>query len=93
MRTPTFLGLPRYAPNGVGALRGDQSFPDAARTALGNGQLRRNPSHATATIRAKRAAVRRRTARLGGAAARRRGYQGGHHGQPVRSTWSGWKRR
>ena len=32
----TFLGLPRYAPSGVGALRGDQSFPDAARTALGN---------------------------------------------------------
>jgi L-lactate dehydrogenase complex protein LldF len=33
------------------------AFPDAARTALGNAQLRRNLSKATGTIRAKRAAV------------------------------------
>ncbi|MBL0886882.1 LutB/LldF family L-lactate oxidation iron-sulfur protein [Myceligenerans indicum] len=33
------------------------SFPDAARRELGNEQLRRNLGHATATIRAKRAAV------------------------------------
>ncbi len=55
--SPTFLGMPVYAPRGVGALRGDESFPDAARTALGNGQLRRNLGHATRTIRGKRAAV------------------------------------
>ena len=57
MTGPTFLGIPRHAPAGVGALRGDQSFPAAARTALADSQLRRNLSHATATIRAKRAAV------------------------------------
>jgi L-lactate dehydrogenase complex protein LldF len=41
----------------VGTLRGDTPFPAAARTALANTQLRRNLGHATATIRAKRAAV------------------------------------
>jgi L-lactate dehydrogenase complex protein LldF len=51
----TFLGVP--APRGVGHLRGTQSFPDAARDALGDSQLRRNLGHATATIRTKRAAV------------------------------------
>jgi L-lactate dehydrogenase complex protein LldF len=51
-----FLGLP-YAPQGVGALRGDKPFPKAARTALADAQLRRNLGHATATIRAKREAV------------------------------------
>ncbi|MGV0743738.1 LutB/LldF family L-lactate oxidation iron-sulfur protein [Mycolicibacterium sp. XJ870] len=45
----TFLGNP-----GVGNLRGDESFPKAARTALANSQLRRNIGHATHTIRAKR---------------------------------------
>jgi len=54
--TEVFLGLPT-APRGVGHLRGTQSFPDAARTALRNGQLRANLGHATATIRGKRAAV------------------------------------
>jgi L-lactate dehydrogenase complex protein LldF len=49
--------LPVHAPRGVGMLRGSQSFPDAARTALADTQLRRNLGHATATIRAKRAAV------------------------------------
>jgi L-lactate dehydrogenase complex protein LldF len=53
----TFLGLPVHAPRGVGHLRGDEPFPDAARKALANTQLRRNIGHATATIRAKRAAV------------------------------------
>ena len=52
----TFLGMP-YAPRGVGALRGDEPFPAAARTALRDEQLRRNLGHATSTIRAKRAAV------------------------------------
>jgi len=56
-RTATFLGMPTVAPRGVGALRGDESFPAAARKALGNEQLRRNLGHATRTIRAKRAAV------------------------------------
>ncbi|MGY1743051.1 MULTISPECIES: LutB/LldF family L-lactate oxidation iron-sulfur protein [unclassified Blastococcus] len=54
--TQTFLGLPT-APAGVGNLRGDRPFPDAARDALRNGQLRANLGHATTTIRAKRAAV------------------------------------
>jgi L-lactate dehydrogenase complex protein LldF len=51
----TFLGIP--APRGVGHLRGDRSFPDAARPALADAQLRRNLGHATRTIRGKRAAV------------------------------------
>ncbi|WP_222271089.1 LutB/LldF family L-lactate oxidation iron-sulfur protein [Modestobacter marinus] len=55
-KAPTFLGLPT-APRGVGHLRGDQSFPDAARTALRDGQLRANLGHATTTIRNKRAKV------------------------------------
>ncbi|MEU4619252.1 LutB/LldF family L-lactate oxidation iron-sulfur protein [Actinoplanes sp. NPDC023801] len=49
----TFLGMPVTAPRGVGHLRGDQSFPAAAREALGNAQLRRNLRHATTTIRGK----------------------------------------
>ena len=53
---PTFLGLPT-APRGVGHLRGDEPFPDAARKALRDGQLRANLGHATTTIRAKRAQV------------------------------------
>jgi L-lactate dehydrogenase complex protein LldF len=55
-KAPTFLGLPT-APRGVGHLRGDQSFPDAARGALRDGQLRANLGHATSTIRGKRARV------------------------------------
>ena len=54
--TAVFLGIPT-APPGVGHLRGDRSFPDAARDALRDGQLRANLGHATTTIRAKRAAV------------------------------------
>jgi L-lactate dehydrogenase complex protein LldF len=47
--------LPRASE--LGTLRGDLPFPVAARKALGDAQLRRNLGHATATIRAKRAAV------------------------------------
>lgn len=46
-----------HAPPGVGHLRGEQPFPQAARNALGDTQLRRNIGNATATIRTKRAAV------------------------------------
>jgi L-lactate dehydrogenase complex protein LldF len=49
----TFLGMPTTAPRGVGNLRGDEPFPQAARKALGDAQLRRNLAHATTTIRAK----------------------------------------
>jgi L-lactate dehydrogenase complex protein LldF len=55
-KAPTFLGLPT-APRGVGHLRGDRPFPDAAREALRDGQLRANLGHATTTIRDKRARV------------------------------------
>src|SRR5450432_858544 len=56
--TSTFLGLPvSHAPSGVGHLRGDETFPHAARSALRDAQLRRNLGLATATIRAKRAMV------------------------------------
>ncbi|OBG87974.1 iron-sulfur cluster-binding protein [Mycobacterium sp. NS-7484] len=48
----TFLGTP-----GVGNLRGEESFPVAARAALANSQLRRNIGHATHTIRGKRLAA------------------------------------
>jgi L-lactate dehydrogenase complex protein LldF len=41
MSMPTYIGMP--------------AFPDAAASALGNAQLRRNLAHATSTIRAKRA--------------------------------------
>jgi L-lactate dehydrogenase complex protein LldF len=54
--TRTFLGLPT-APPGVGHLRGERPFPEAAKDALADTQLRRNLGKATATIRAKRAAV------------------------------------
>ena len=65
----TFLGLPapggsggsspraNTAPRGVGHLRAAEPFPAAARRALADSQLRRNLGKATATIRAKRAAV------------------------------------
>ncbi|GEL23761.1 iron-sulfur cluster-binding protein [Pseudonocardia sulfidoxydans NBRC 16205] len=54
----TDLGMPLLrAPRGVGHLRGDKSFPAAARDALADSQLRRNLGHATSTIRAKRATV------------------------------------
>ena len=53
--TSTFLGLPRAVD--TGHLHGDQPFPALARVALADTQLRRNLGQATATIRAKRAAV------------------------------------
>jgi L-lactate dehydrogenase complex protein LldF len=54
----TFLGMPGTLPHATdrGTLR-DRPFPDAARDALANPQLRRNLGHATSTIRRKRAAV------------------------------------
>ena len=55
--TSVDLGMPAHAPRGVGHLRGDVAFPDAARLALADTQLRRNLGKATATIRAKREAV------------------------------------
>jgi L-lactate dehydrogenase complex protein LldF len=51
----TFLGMPAAA--GIGNLRGERPFPQAAREALDDTQLRHNLGNATATIRAKRAAV------------------------------------
>jgi LUD domain/Cysteine-rich domain len=54
--TRTFLGMPT-APPGIGHLRGEPPFPEAARAALADPQLRRNLGKATATIRARRAAV------------------------------------
>jgi L-lactate dehydrogenase complex protein LldF len=48
---------PVHAPEGVGRLQGQVTFPEAARIALGDSQLRRNIGAATATIRAKREAV------------------------------------
>jgi L-lactate dehydrogenase complex protein LldF len=54
--TQVFLGMPT-APPGVGQLRSRRPFPEAARAALGDAQLRRNLAKATGTIRAKRAAV------------------------------------
>ncbi|MCA2213235.1 lactate utilization protein B [Jidongwangia harbinensis] len=68
MTRRTFLGMPGprdggpgehpvTAPRGVGHLRGDESFPAAARKALADPQLRRNLAHATTTIRGKSARV------------------------------------
>nr|WP_211262182.1 LutB/LldF family L-lactate oxidation iron-sulfur protein [Nitriliruptor alkaliphilus] len=57
---PFSVGTPlpvAHAPRGVGHLRGDRPFPQAAREALGDTQLRRNIGDATRTIRAKRLAV------------------------------------
>ncbi len=52
-RVSTFHGMPGAAKGG--RLRQERPFPDAAREALADGQLRRNLAHATGTIRAKRA--------------------------------------
>ncbi|NTW41057.1 MAG: lactate utilization protein [Cellulomonadaceae bacterium] len=48
---------PPPAPPGVGHLHAAEPFPVAARRELADAQLRANLGHATATIRAKRAAV------------------------------------
>ena len=50
----TFLGMPTA---GRGPLTGDRPFPDAARDALGDAQLRSNLGRATSTIRSKRGRV------------------------------------
>jgi L-lactate dehydrogenase complex protein LldF len=52
----TYLGIPT-ARRDVGSLEGTQPFPEAARAALKDTQLRHNLGHATATIRNKRLAV------------------------------------
>lgn len=53
------MSFPRLptAPPGVGHLRAEVPFPEAARTAVASAQLRRNLGAATATIRARRAAA------------------------------------
>lgn len=48
---------PTTAPAGVGHLRGSRPFPQAARDALADTQLRRNLGRATSAIRVKRARV------------------------------------
>jgi L-lactate dehydrogenase complex protein LldF len=53
---PVPPGLP-VAPPGTGRLRGSRPFPQAARDALADSQLRRNLAQAITTIRARRAAV------------------------------------
>lgn len=55
--TPVPVAAPVRAPRGVGRLEGDEPFPQAARRALADAQLRRNIAHATTTIRAKTARV------------------------------------
>jgi L-lactate dehydrogenase complex protein LldF len=57
MTQPTPPSVLPTAPRGVGRLRGPEPFPVAAEAALADRQLRRNLGHATATIRAKRAAT------------------------------------
>ncbi len=58
--TAVGLGIPEFpprAPDDIGFLRGDETFPRAAHHELANPQLRRNIGKATHTIRAKRLAV------------------------------------
>ena len=89
----TDLGMPVVAPAGVGHLRGTQSFPDAARTALADTQLRRNLGHATTMIRDKRAAV---VAELDDWEELRRAGEAiktATHGPPRRAPRSGWRSR
>ena len=53
----TFLGMPVHADRSTGHVEGARRFPDAARTALADEQLRANHGNATRTIRTKRAAM------------------------------------
>ena len=55
----TFIGMPKAGqpPAGTGNIHAHRPFPDAARAALDDAQLRHNLSKATGTIRAKRAGV------------------------------------
>ena len=56
--TRTALGMPAVRPaHGHGNIVLDEPFPSAARTQLGNAQMRANIHHATHTIRGKRARV------------------------------------
>lgn len=59
--SPVNLGLPKrppFAPEHPGNLRhGTQSFTTAAKSGLNNATQRRNLTHATTTIRAKRDGV------------------------------------
>ncbi|HEY5821615.1 MAG TPA: LutB/LldF family L-lactate oxidation iron-sulfur protein [Propionibacteriaceae bacterium] len=58
--TAVALGMPAMpptSPRGSGNLRGEESFPAAARKSLTDTQLRANLGNATRTIRAKRAQV------------------------------------
>ena len=70
------MNRPVAPATGSGDPRADCPFPRGAGRPLADTQLRANLRHATHTIRAKRAAGRRRGARLGGTARRRRGDQG-----------------
>ncbi len=58
----TYLGMPAAhghgdSAHGHGDIAGERRFPEAAREALADTQLRRNLGHATSTIRAKRLRV------------------------------------
>ena len=56
----TFIGMPRpvvHAERATGHIEGVERFPEAARRALADTQLRANLGNATRTIREKRAAV------------------------------------
>lgn len=56
--TRTALGMPAVRPvHGQGNLHAETAFPAAARTEMGNTQMRANIRHATHTIRGKRANV------------------------------------
>ena len=63
------------------------AFPEAARAALADTQLRHNLAHATTTIRDKRAARGRRGRGLGGPAPGRRGHQGRTRCATSSATW------
>ena len=80
----TFIGMPRAVD--TEHLHGTEAFPAAARRALADTQLRRNLGKATATIRAKRAAVVGEVPDWAAAAGGRRGDQGRHAGALRRAT-------
>ena len=74
--TAGILGMPALAPRGVGHLRGDEPFPDAAREALADTAAAPQPRHATAHHPGQAGRGGRRGARLGGAARGRPAAQG-----------------
>ena len=69
-----------YAPEGVGNLRGDETFPHAAQSALEECAAAPQRRHATATIRDEAGCGCWGSRRLGAAARRRRCHQGRRHG-------------